>query len=287
MDLGIESMNTDQYLHTLRTEFGYQSQSRPGLLLKYLPGSIGLLYYIRLLYTLFHASFSARRGNLDNTKWAMYSHRCLQVVESVGGNVNISGLQSVSDQQGPVVYIGNHMSLAETLIMPGIALAFSRVNFVIKEELRHYPVFGPIFRSLGLIAVSRKNPREDFKMVLREGHKFISNGGSVIIFPQATRSVEFDAQAFNSLGVKLASRAGVPVVPVAIKTDFHGNGKWIKDMGPINPQKTLYFKFGNPLPVSGKSREIHQQVVEFISKNLSAWGGTVKRNSEVGIRNAE
>jgi len=287
MDLGIESMNTDQYLHTLRTEFGYQSQSQPGLFLKYLPGSIGLLYYIRLLYTLLHASFPARRGSLDNAKWAMYSHRCLQVVESVGGKVEISGLKSVSGQQGPVVYIGNHMSLAETLILPGIALAFSRVNFVIKEELRHYPVFGPIFRSLGLIAVSRKNPREDFKTVLREGHKFISNGGSVIIFPQATRSVEFDEQVFNSLGVKLAFRAGVPVVPVAIKTDFHGNGKWIKDMGPINPLKTLYFKFGDPLSASGKSREIHQQVVEFISKNLSAWGGKVKKNSEIGMRNAD
>jgi len=275
-------MNLDQYLHTLRTEFGYQSQSRPRLFLKYIPGSLSLVYYIRLLYTLFHASFPARRGSLDNAKWAMYSYRVLRVVESVGGRVNISGLQSVSDQPGPVVYIGNHMSLAETLILPGIALAFGRVNFVIKEELRHYPVFGPIFKALGLIAVSRKNPREDFKVVLREGHKFISNGGSVIIFPQATRSVEFDVQAFNSLGVKLASRAGVPVVPVAIKTDFHGNGKWIKDMGPINPQKSLYFKFGNPLAASGKSREIHQQVVEFITQNLIAWGGKVKKNSASG-----
>ena len=280
-------MNTDQYLHTLRTEFGYQSQSRPGFLSNFLPGSLSLLYYIRLGYTLFHSTFPARRGSLDRAKWAMYSHRCLKVVESVGGNVNISGLESVAGQQGPVVYIGNHMSLVETLILPGIALAFGDANFVIKEELRHYPVFGSIFRSLGLIAVSRKNPREDFKMVLREGHKFISNGGSVIIFPQATRSVEFDVQAFNTLGVKLASRAGVPVVPVAIKTDFHGNGKWIKDMGPINPQKTLYFKFGNPLPVSGKSREIHQQVVEFITKNLSAWGGKIKENAEGEMRNGE
>jgi 1-acyl-sn-glycerol-3-phosphate acyltransferase len=275
-------MNTDQYLHTLRTEFGYQSQSRPGLLLNYLPGSLSLLYYLRLIYTLCHASFPARRGSLDNAKWAMYSHRCLRVVESVGGRVNISGLQSVSDHQGPVVYIGNHMSLIETLILPGIALALSRVNFVIKEELRHYPILGSIFNALGLIAVSRKNPREDFKVVLSEGHEFIANGGSVIIFPQATRSVEFDAQAFNTLGVKLASRAGVPVVPVAIKTDFHGNGKWIKDMGPINPRKTLYFKFGDPIPVSGKSRDIHQQVVDFISQNLTAWGGKVRGNEASG-----
>ena len=270
------SMNVDQYLHTLRTAYGYQSPARQSFLTRYLPGTPSLLYYVRLLYTLFHASFPARRGTLDNVKWAMYSYRVLRVVESVGGRVNISGLEHVAGQSGPVVYIGNHMSLLETMILPGIALAFRRVNFVIKEELRHYPFFGPIFRSLGLIAVSRKNPREDFKVVLHQGHRFIADGGSVIIFPQATRSVEFDEAIFNTLGVKLASRAGVPVVPVAIKTDFHGNGKWIKDAGPIDPGKTLYFKFGKPLPVSGKSREVHRQVVNFITKNLLAWGGKVK-----------
>jgi 1-acyl-sn-glycerol-3-phosphate acyltransferase len=88
--------------------------------------------------------------------------------------------------------------------------------------------------------------------------------------------VEFDVQTFNSLGVKLASRAGVPVIPVAIKTDFHGNGKWIKDMGPIHHQKPLYFKFGNAIPITIKNKQAHQQVVEFITRNLTAWGGTVK-----------
>ena len=283
------SMNVDQYLHTLRTEHGYNSPARQRFLAKYLPGSLSLLYYVRLLYTLFHASFPARRGTLDNVKWAMYSHRVLRVVESVGGRVNISGLEHVANQQGPVVYIGNHMSMLETMIMPGIALAFRRVNFVIKEELRHYPFFGPIFRTLGLIAVSRKNPREDFKVVLHEGHKFISDGGSVIIFPQATRNIEFDEAVFNSLGVKLAARAGVPVVPVAIKTDFHGNGKWIKDAGPIDPGKTLYFKFGKPLPVSGKSRDVHQQVVDFITQSLAAWGGMAggSGKAEGGMGNGE
>jgi len=272
-----ESMDLDQYQHTLRTTFGYQTRSRPGLLFKCLPGSRSLVYYIRLLYTFLHSTFPARRGTLDRPKWALYSHRCLRVVESVGGNVNISGLESVANLQGPAVFIGNHMSVAETLILPGVVLAFSSdVNFVIKEELRHYPLLGSIFKALNLIAVSRKNPREDFKVVLREGHKILAEGGSVIIFPQATRSVEFDIQAFNTLGVKLASRAGVPVIPVAIKTDFHGNGKWVKDMGPINHQKPLYFKFGNAIPVTGKSKEVHQQVVEFISQNLTAWGGTVK-----------
>ena len=37
-------------------------------------------------------------------------------------------------QPGLLMYIANHMSLLETLILPGIALAFTRVMFVIKEE---------------------------------------------------------------------------------------------------------------------------------------------------------
>jgi 1-acyl-sn-glycerol-3-phosphate acyltransferase len=281
-------MNKDQYAQILKSELGYRTPSGSGLLADYLPvWPRSLTYYVKLISTLVHASFSARRGTLDDDRWAFHSHRVVQIVESVGGKVNISGLEALSQHRGPVVYIGNHMSLAETLILPGIALAFSRVNFVIKEELRHYPVIGSIFKELGLIAVSRKNPREDFKVVLQEGHKFISSGGSVIIFPQATRSVGFDVQAFNTLGVKLASRAGVPVIPVAIKTDFQGNGKLIKDMGPIDPSKTLYFKFGEPMVVGGKGREAHQYVVEFISENLKAWGGSVITKSEVGMRKSE
>jgi 1-acyl-sn-glycerol-3-phosphate acyltransferase len=117
------------------------------------------------------------------------------------------------------------------------------------------------------------------KLVLREGSKFISDGGSIIIFPQATRSVEFDVEGFNTLGIKLAARNGVPVVPVAIKTDFQRNGKWIKDMGPIDPQKTIYFKFGAPLPVEDKGRQVHQQVIDFIATNLVAWGGGIKKKA--------
>jgi 1-acyl-sn-glycerol-3-phosphate acyltransferase len=280
-------MNKDQYLQILRSEFSYQSPSRRGLPAKYFRGWLTFIYYIRIVSIFTHASILARRGKLDNERWAWFSYRILKTVESVGGRVHISGLESVARCQGPLVYIGNHMSLLETLLMPGIALAFNKVTFVIKEELRHYPIVGHVMRALKLIAVSRKNPREDLKVVLREGHKFIANGGSIVIFPQATRSVEFDAQAFNTLGVKLASRAGVPVIPVAIKTDFQSNGKLIKDMGRVYPERTLYLKFGEPISVEGKGRQAHQQVIDFISQNITAWGGKVKGNSEAGIRNSE
>jgi len=276
-------MNTDQYAQILRSELGYQTPPGSGFTAKYLPvWSLSLIYYLKLISTLTRASITARRGTLNDDRWAFHSHRVVQIVESVGGKVNISGLEAVSRQPGPVVFIANHMSLLEALALAGIGLPFKRITFVIKEELRHYPVIGHFMRALKLIAVSRQNPREDLKQVMRKGSEFISNGGSIFIFPQATRSIEFNIQAFNTLGVKLAARAGVPVIPVAVKTDFQGNGKLIKDMGLIDPSKIVYFKFGEPMAVEGKGREAHQYVVEFIAENVKAWGGSVVEKSASG-----
>ena len=69
---------------------------------------------------------------------------------------------------------------------------------------------------------------------------------SVLIFLQTTRELRFDPKKFNTLGIKLAKRAKVPVIPVAVKTDVWGMGKWIKDFGRFDPSK--------PVRVSSESR---------------------------------
>jgi 1-acyl-sn-glycerol-3-phosphate acyltransferase len=126
------------------------------------------------------------------------------------------------------------------------------------------------------IAVARVNPRDDLKVVLTQGEAMLKAGVSVVIFPQATRSVEFDVAEFNTLGVKLAARAGVPLVPLALKTDFMGNGRVFKDLGYVDHRKTIHFEFGAPMDVKGNGREAHEAVVAFISSRLRQWGGLVK-----------
>ena len=107
---------------------------------------------------------------------------------------------------------------------------------------------------------------------------------SVLLFPQATRSVVFDPGAFNSLAVKLAKKAGVPVVPVALRTDFQKIGRVLKDFGPIDRSKPVYFKFGEPLTVQGNGKAAHQQVISFIASNLRSWGGTVLGDSRGDVK---
>jgi 1-acyl-sn-glycerol-3-phosphate acyltransferase len=94
---------------------------------------------------------------------------------------------------------------------------------------------------------------------------------SVVIFPQTTRSIEFDPRKFNSLGIKLAKRAGAPVIPFALKTDAWGIGRWLKDFGCIRPQKTVRICFGQLMTINGPGKREHQLVVDFIAAKLAGW----------------
>jgi 1-acyl-sn-glycerol-3-phosphate acyltransferase len=271
-------MTIDLFWHLLKSEFSYQSPRKRRFWVKRFHGWATLIYYLRLFHIILVESLIARKKPYEGKTWAKGSLDVLRIVESAGGELHISGLKALNRYQGPVVYIANHMSLLDTLILPCILLAFGKVTFVVKEGLLRYPVLGIIIRAIHPIAVTRENARQDLKTVINQGVTLISRGCSIIIFPQATRSAIFNATAFNSLGVKLAQRAGVPVVPVALKTDFQGNGKIIKDMGPVDPTKTLYIKFGNPELVEGKAQDMHRKVIAFILQNLRAWGAQADSN---------
>jgi 1-acyl-sn-glycerol-3-phosphate acyltransferase len=161
------------------------------------------------------------------------------------------------------------MSMLETQVPISIVFPYKKVVYVIKEQLRNVPFFGAYVQKC--ISVTRTSPAEDLKQVLVQGSKKIAAGLSVIIFPQATRSVEFIPEKFNSLGVKLAKRAGVPVIPLALKTDFWGNGSLVKDFGPLRLGKTIHFEFGEPIEIKGQGRQEHERIMEFIQTRLGRW----------------
>ena len=114
--------------------------------------------------------------------------------------------------------------------------------------------------------------REALIKVLNEGRALLDNGISIIIFPQSTRQLEFNPDKFNTLGYKLASKSKVQIIPVAVKTDFWGNGKKIKELGPINRDQTIYMTFGKPIDVGSLGKEGHVLTIEHIGQNLAKWG---------------
>lgn len=219
------------------------------------------------------------KGKLDKDAQIRLSSGNVHLIERVGGRVHIRGLENMrSLNGGPAVIIANHMSLLETAIMHAIIREDLDFSFVVKESLLHIPYFKHILASMNAIPVSRTNPREDLKTVLAEGKKALLSGRSMIVFPQSTRLDYFDPEQFNSIGVKLAKSANVPILPLALKTDFISIGKVVRDMGPIHPEKDVWFEFGKPLTVEGNGQEQHRQVIDFISSRFAAWKENESRN---------
>jgi 1-acyl-sn-glycerol-3-phosphate acyltransferase len=216
------------------------------------------------------ARSQAVKGVYDKQAWIKSSYNIMRVIEGCGGRFHLRGLDNLQLRKGPVVFVSNHMSTLETFVFPCIIAPLMDVTFVVKKFLVKMPLFGPVMRSRNPIVVNRDNPREDFETVMTEGKKLLAQGISIIVFPQGTRSVTFNPADFNSLGIKLAKAAGVQVVPVSIKTDFWGNGKYLKDLGPIHRDKPIWMTFGEPFSIQGNGKEDHQRVIEFISNHLPA-----------------
>jgi len=243
-------------------------------------------FYTRIVRIVMQASRKAKQGRYDTAEWCGSSLASLRALERVGVRIEITGMDNVRSLGGPCVFIGNHMSALETFVLPVIIATIREATFVVKQSLVEYPVFKHVMRARNPVTVGRSNPRDDLKAVLEGGSARLKAGISVIIFPQTTRTPVFDPGQFNTIGVKLAKRACVPVVPIALKTDAWGNGTYLKDFGRIDPAKTVHFAFGKPLTITDRGNEEHRQIVDFITEKLKEWEGETETrgNGETGKR---
>lgn len=227
-----------------------------------------LNFYSRFVWIVWAAGIKARLGLYNNREWVKSSLATRTALERAGLRFHISGVEHIAGLTSPCVIIGNHVSVLETVILPGIVQPLRNITFVVKKSLMDYPVFRHVLRSRDPIVVGRENPRLDFKAVLDGGCKRLKKGVSIIVFPQTTRTLDFDPKRFNTIGVKLARKAGVPVIPLALITDAWANGKYIKEFGRIDPKKIVYLTFGPPIWVHGNGAEAHQSVIDFIKRRV-------------------
>lgn len=228
------------------------------------------VFYARIFGVIWRSSSIARKGLYDQSKLMMYAQQTFRVVERQGVRINVDGLDNLTSFAGPCVIVGNHMSTMETFLLPGLVVPFKPLTFVVKQSLVSMPLFGPVMRSCDPIVVGRSNPRDDLRAMLNGGAERLAAGRSIAVFPQTTRTVQFDPGSFNSIGVKMARKADVPIVPLALRTDVWSTGKWVRDIGPIRPERPVHFAFGEPFKVD-KPKEAHARVVTFIQDHLKTW----------------
>jgi 1-acyl-sn-glycerol-3-phosphate acyltransferase len=194
----------------------------------------------------------------------------------------IEGFEERMKYDGPVVYLSNHMSMSETIMLPPTLLAFGPFSYVAKASLAHLPFLEKAADHMRMVPISRTSPREDLINILKTGTERLNGGDSFLIFPQGTRCEVFNRNKFSSIVAKLAERAGCPVVPIVVDTRCQPTRKKgllkkvFKDFGPVDTSKDIRIAAGPVIPCA-KSKELHAASFDWMATKLESWGLPVER----------
>jgi 1-acyl-sn-glycerol-3-phosphate acyltransferase len=125
--------------------------------------------------------------------------------------MRITGLANLDPAQ-PYVVVANHQSFGDILVSIHLPL---RMRFVAKRVLFLVPFWGWQIWLLGHLPIRRGDRASGGRLLVR-AEETLRLGQSVLFFPEGTRSTTGEVGPFKSGAFRLAARAGVPVLPVAI-----------------------------------------------------------------------
>src|SRR5882724_2426753 len=167
---------------------------------------------------------------------------------------------------GAVILASNHSSFLDPpLVGSGLPRA---INYLARESLFRFPVFGAILRSWNAVPVDREGGgARGLKTILDR----LLGGAGIILFPEGTRSPDGKLQpAQAGIGLVVA-KSDAPVVPVRVFGTFEADGRNHKFPHP----KKVAVKYGEPMrfeklraeaKICGKARlkEIYHEIADAI-----------------------
>lgn len=166
------------------------------------------------------------------------------VLWASGTPVSLHGADDV-DWREPQVLVSNHVSWYDVFAIAAVLpVAY---HFVAKKELERIPLFGMAWKAAGHISVDRSNRQSAVASLRRAGEKIRRERGTVVIFPEGTRSRTGELQPFKKGAFVLAVEAGVPIVPTVVRGSFDimPPGRWM-----VRPRR-IHLHFCPPVPTSG------------------------------------
>lgn len=189
------------------------------------------------------------------------------------GGFEVRGKEHVPKQGGAVI-CANHVSYLDPPVL-GTAILPRRTYYMAKKELFEIPLFGWLIRKCYAFPVERDT--SDLEAI-RHGLQLLRQGELLIVFPEGGRSLDGALQPGNIGPALLASRAGVPIIPAAIK-----------DTNKIMPPGRLglhrghvQVDFGPPIfpQQFGEGRLDKQQLEAFTEKVMEAIAALQRKQYE-------
>jgi 1-acyl-sn-glycerol-3-phosphate acyltransferase len=152
-------------------------------------------------------------------------------------------LQVIGRVRGPAVFIANHESLIDTIILPALCPRASKI--VAKREIVFIPLLGWALATAGAMMVDRKNTKRALGSI-QSGIRKLPRGWSVIVFPEGTRSLDGQLKSFKKGAFHIAMQTGLPIVPIGL----HGARLAVPKGGWLIRPTTIRIAVGHPIDTS-------------------------------------
>jgi 1-acyl-sn-glycerol-3-phosphate acyltransferase len=177
-----------------------------------------------------------------------------------GIRYRIIGRENLPD--GPAVLLSKHQSAWETVAFP--ALMPRPLCYVFKRELLYIPFFGWTLGLLKMVHIDRKQGKDAFASVLRQGRERLADGSWIVMFPEGTRTPVGRSGKYKSGGARFAIGVNAPVVPIA-----HNAGRvWPRNAFTKNPG-IVTVSIGAPIDSTGLSPdELNHRVEIWIETEM-------------------
>jgi 1-acyl-sn-glycerol-3-phosphate acyltransferase len=170
------------------------------------------------------------------------------------------------DPASSYVFLANHQSLFD---IPALLLAVrGRFRMVAKQSLFRIPVFGWALTAAGFVSVDRGD-RTAARQSFAAAEQGLRSGGSVLLFPEGTRSTGDTLLPFKRGGFLLALRTGLPIVPVGIRGTHAVQARGRRSIQPGMVQ----VRFGEPIPAADFGIRRKRELIAEVRRRLAELAG--------------
>lgn len=164
-----------------------------------------------------------------------------------GAKVKVEGTENIP-KDTPVLYVANHRSFFDIIVL--YRYCHVPTGFISKLEWKNFPVLGQWISCLHGLFLDRNDIKAGLKTIL-EAIENVKSGISYSIFPEGTRSHNDEMLPFKEGSMKIATKSGCPIVPVAMTNMdelLEKHSPWIKGA-------KVGIRFGEPIYTDKLDRE--------------------------------
>jgi len=199
-------------------------------------------------YTIFFGTASLVGGLFDGS--GRFAHKCAQfwarmILWTSGVRIDRTGAALPPPGQS-CVFVANHSSLYD---IPILFTALPRqLRLMAKAALGYVPFIGWHLLRSGHVLVNRRNPGAG---IFKRMQRMARSGASLIVFPEASRTIDGSVRKFKAGIFLLAIENGLPVVPISVS-----GSRTVMPKGQlfVTPTKVLV-TVHDPIPTTGMARD--------------------------------